>query len=291
MKQDMERSKALLELAKIKTEIDTLLVEKAEIVRNINIPIYEAKTKAEKIVKDANSEAEITISAANKILAEAEVKHKETNALLQSAKGDIEKLNVDRTKLGQEKIDLDALRFAHQNVVKQQRDANSQIEAQNRADTEILQSQLVEIKQREDSVARREIGAQEAEKSLKEQNTSLNERKSNLDALEAKLGLLEKALADEKSKVLDEKNNIIVLKRKVEEVKVSNQAILEETNMCKEELAIKKNGLNRQMEVFDNSKAENEETIKSLKEQQRLVELRIKQNDEKITTIKQLRKE
>ena len=286
----MERTNALLELTKIKEEISTLLIEKAQIVKDINVPIYEAKAKAEKIIKDAKDEAETTISAANKILTEAESKHSETVKLLHSAKGDIEKFKNDRAKLDQDKIDLDALRFQHENLIKQQRNSSSQVEAQNRADTERNQTLIIEVKQREDSVLRRENGVKTAEESIAKLNSTLEERKANLDAQEAKLELSQKALADKESALVVRETELLAIKQDLDNVRIENSKVLGDTILRKVDLTRQQNDLARQIEIFDNSKAENDEAMKSLKEQQRMVEMKTRQNQEKIDKLEELRK-
>ena len=279
------------EAVKIKDEIADLLAQKIEIVKEMNAPIVKAKAEAEKINKDAKDEAQVTISAANKILAEAQAKHTETLNLLHATKGDIEKFKSDRAKLEQEKTDLDGLRFAHENVIRQQRNSTSQIEAQNRADTERLQQGLIEVKQREDSLTRRENGLKTAENSLNELKDTLETRKSNLDALEAKLSLLEKTLAEQKDSILFREKELLVIKAETDSTAKRNQALLEEAIMRKSELVNQQKSLAREVEILDNAKAENDEMVKTLKEKERIIDLKLRQNQEKLDTIKKLRGE
>jgi hypothetical protein len=285
-----ERLIKLEELRKIKEETDALLIEKAQIVKDINVPIYKAKTEAEQITKNAREVSDATTSAANKIFDEAKIKHSEAIDLLHAAKGDIEQFKKEKAKLDQDRIDLDGLRFQHENVIKQQRNANSQIEAQNRADTDRIQAQFIEVKQREDSVSRRELGVKKTENDLKEYNSTLEARKLNLDEQELKLEALKKALASEREELLEKEDVLIAIKRETESITKKNHALLEEAKMRKDDLTRQQNDLARQIEIFDNSKVENEEAMKSLKEQQRLVEMKMRQNDEKVAKLNELRK-
>lgn len=223
------------EVTKIKDEISDLLIQKTEIVKGINEPIYKAKAEAEKIVAGAKSEAEITISAANKILAEAGQKHTQATELLHTAKSGIEELKTGQAKLAQDKVDLDGLRFAHENIVRQQRDSNSQITAQNRADAESVQQQLISIKQREDSMTRREISTKAAESRLNEVQATLEAKSAELGALTAELEALRKDLTKKEADIAEREKTL-------------------------------EGSLSRQIEIFDNSKAEVEDLQRQINE-------------------------
>lgn len=285
-----ERSAKLEELRKIKAEIDDLLVQKAEIVRTINEPIYQAKAKAEEILKSAKTEAEATISASNKILAEAQATHEFAHDSLRTAKGELEKVANEKKKLEQDKIDFDGLKFAHENTVRQHRNSLSNIETQNRQETEVLQQSLIEVKQREEAITRRENGVKTAENELSKQNTTLNERKSNLEALQAKLGLLEKTLADSKADLEFREKVLIGIREQADLTMNKNLAIQADLADRKTDLTRQQNDLARQIEILDNSKAEMEEKAKSLKEQEKLIEIKKRQNDEKLARLEELRK-
>lgn len=288
---DIERSKALEELGRIKDEISALLIEKAQIVKEINVPVYEAKAKAEKIIKEANSEAEITISAANKILAEAQQTHDFAHESLRNTKGELEKVKNETAKLDQAKVDFDGVRFAHENLVRQQRDTSSQIANQNRADAENVQQQLIEVKQREDTVGRCEISVKTSENSLNEQKATLEAKSANLEALQAKLELLEKTLAGRETDLEFNKKVLEGIKAETETIKAKNQAILDDMAERKTDLTRQQNDLARQIEIMDKLKSETEEKIKISKEEQRLTDMKLRKNQEKIDVIEQLRKE
>ena len=154
--EDMERTAALNELAKIKDEIDTLLIQKSLIVDEINIPIYKAKAEAEKIIKDAEAEAKVIVNASKRLQGEAEHKLIQANDLLHTAKGGIEELKAGEAKLAQDRVDFDAYRFSQDNMFRQQKIAVDDQSRENRQLAESVEVKLIEIKQREETVSRRE---------------------------------------------------------------------------------------------------------------------------------------
>jgi hypothetical protein len=96
-----------------------------------------------------------------------------------------------------------------------------------------------------------------------------------VDKREGDLLIRENQLADAMSQMIEEKK--------------ANQKILDDTMALKKDLTRQQNDLARQIEILDSSKIEMEEKSKALKEQVRLNELRIRQNQEKLDTLKQLR--
>ena len=284
-----ERSAKLEELRKIKEEIDTLLVEKAQIVNDINVPVLKAKAEADKIIKDAKDEADITLSASNKILKEAQDTHIEAEDMIKTAKGVIEEAKNKQAQLEQDKTDFNGIKFAHENTVKQSRNNLYSKEQQINSDNESLNQRLIEVKQREDSMARREISVKTAENSLGEQKDILDVRKSSLDAISAKLELSKKDMADRETAIYAKE--ILKIKLETEATQRSNQAILDEIKAKQVDLTRQQNDLARQIEILDNLKNENDEQLKSLKEQQRLIEMKQRQNQEKIDKLNELRKE
>jgi hypothetical protein len=289
LKQEIALQKA--ELAKIKQEIENLLAEKLQLAKDINLPVYKAKEEAEKILKDAKDEALITKSASDKILAEAQQTHEFAHGSLREAKCKLDKLESDNKKLEQDKIDFDGLKFTHENLLRNKRNEINSQEIKNREDSEILQQKLIEVKQREDSVARREKTAVERENSLLELNTTLETRKSSLDSLEAKLGLLEKSLAEQKEHILAKEGRLQVTKAEIEAIEKHNKALLEEAILRKNDLVNQQKSLAREIELLDNAKAEGDEQMKTLKEKERLIDMKLRQNEEKLATIKTLRGE
>jgi hypothetical protein len=288
---DLERTQQLEELAKIKVEIEDLLIQKAEIVKDINIPIYKAKAEAEKIIKEAKDEANATVSAANKIFEEAKEQHAKALELLHTAKGGIEELKAGQAKLAQDKIDFDGERFAHENHIRQHRNELNDQAIQNRANADNLQQSLIEVKQREDSADRCEAEMKRKESFIAEQQDAINVRNKTLDDYSIKIETQQKATEQEKAEILGKEKDLVIIKAEIEATKVVNQKILDEIIMRKADLTKQQKDLARQIEILDNSKTENDEKTKALKEQQRLIELKIRQNEEKIATLKTLRGE
>lgn len=279
------------ELAKIKQEIESLNAEKLALAKDINAPVIKARVEADKILKDSKDEALITKSAADKILSEAQQTHEYAHESLREAKIGFDKLETDKKKLEQERIDFDGEKFTHENLLRNKRNEINSQEITNRENSGLLQQKLIEVKQREDSVGRREISAKTAENSLNELNTTLERRKSSLDALEAKLGLLERRLAGEKADIVLKEQELLKIKADTEAIEKHNQALLEEAILRKNELTKQQKGLTREIELLDNAKAENDEGMKTLKEKERLIDMKLRQNEEKLATIKKLRGE
>ena len=148
MIKDQERTEKLEELRKIKAEIDDLLVEKAQIVKDINIPIYKAKSEAEAILVSAKDEADTIKSAADKILKDAQDKHAQATELLHTAKGGMEELRNNEAKLSEAKIAFDADKFAHEALLREKRNVINNQELEIRAGSENLQQSLIDVKQR-----------------------------------------------------------------------------------------------------------------------------------------------
>lgn len=286
-----EKGKLKAEVDKIKEEINSLIAQKSDIVKEINIPIYKAKAEAEKIISEANAEAEVIINAAKKLEGEAEQSKAKAIQLLHIAKGDIEKFNADKKKLADDKVDFESQKFAYENTIRNQRNETTNLRVQYEQDLEVLNGRLIDIKQREDSMARREAEVIKREGLAKDIEHINEVRQVNLDEGADKL-VAKKALLDSEIAELSEKQKILqATKEEVEIIKIENQKALDEIRNLKAALTIQQNDLDRQIQLYDNVKADADDKMKTVKEKERLIELKMRQNDEKIATLKQLRGE
>ena len=289
MSVDLERTQKLEEIAKIKAEIDDLIIQKAQIVSEINVPIYKARAEAEKIIKEANLESEIIIGTAKRLESEATQNNVRTEELLRNAKGDIEKLANDKKALGQERLDFQGERVAHENLTRQHRNTVFDQTNQNRMDSERVQQQLIETKQREDATIRKEAILKAKEDDLKMFQETVDARSKTLDEYAAKIEAQQTTAEQTKLDNAAKEQELLSLQDSIVTEKSLNQKILDEIKAHQADLTRQQNDLARQIEISDNSKAEVEEKTKAMKEQCRLNDLKIRQNEERIATLKQLR--
>ena len=279
----------------LKQQIRELQKQKADVVRDINVPIYAAKKEAEAIIANAKKEAqEIVAEATEKKTAgdEAIAKSKQELKVLQdAAQRRSDKALEARKTLDKEKVDFNAAKYAFEANLKQQKmDADRAM-----SEAVKLQGQLnilrVNLDSRQSIIQKRE---EDYLANLAKLEQAKNEVKGKIDILATR----EKSLADEKIEIVAIKvqNDQVLADTVAERNKISkdaawNQKNLDEIKSIQLDI-IKKNEENsKKLKLLDISKAEQSEKEKSLNEKERLQKILIRQVEEKITTLNRLRAE
>jgi len=280
-------------LSKLRKEIDELDILKSQIVRDINIPMADARAKAEAIITEAQNKAQAIIDSAKKIKTEANdyaVKTRnEATEFLHIAKGAIQESNDASVKLNQERMDFDSYKIATESGIQQKKtEANE------------LLSQAIALKKEVDeaninfATRKATLDRQEADVLAKQTDNEANEGlyKQKLDKLLKDLAELDK----EKTGLEAYKAGIQVM---LDDINTKTETVKREKEANKklaEELAIKEknneersNSIKQQFAALEKMNKQIDEKQLTINANQRLLDIRTKEVEAKIKTLQELR--
>lgn len=279
----------------LKQQIQELQKQKAEVVKDINRPIYEAKEKADKIIADAKAKAqEIEADANNKKAVGEEVtakKKRELDVLTGAAQRRNDEALALKAQIERDKADFNAYKYALETNLAQQKSAADKMLAEATELRRHLDGWEQNIKTRESVIIRRESDYQSALVTLEQKKL---EAQAKIDELATK----EKSLADTKIEIsaLKASNDQVLAGASAERSRIKgdiskNLEILTEIKAAQEDISRKNKENTEQLKALDELKADIAEEKKSLNEKERLQKVLARQIDEKIATLNKLREE
>lgn len=291
---DQEVSTKLAELDQIKFEIASLTAEKSRIVRDINIPFYEAKAKADKVLADAQTQADAIVQAAAKVKEDANNYRAQSNYIIQNelvvAKEATKRIEAERFKFENEKLDFEGYKIATENLLKIKK---SELTAQ-----EVIAERSV-------------LAANEASTAAGTLQATLGRKEADLNTLEEQLKALQGVLAEQKrdqehrQKELDgllaevDKSKDAIhadlvlaekLKRDIDRQMEANKKVSADLQLKKAEQDNQKSMINSQCLVLERQGKDIEERNKALDEKAQLIAVRDREVTEKIKTLQEIRK-
>lgn len=276
-------------------ELADLQNKKAEVIKEIDAPIYWAKKEAEKIIADAKNQAQaITEEAAAKKAADEEdigKKKQELKVLLDAAQRRNDDVLGARKALDKEKVDFDAAKYALETNLKQQK----MDEDRTMSEAIKLQGELNTLRVNLDS---RQSIIQKKEEDYQLNIVKLGQAKAEAQVKIDELATREKSQADDKIEIaaIKARNDqilagIVAERNKINEDIIKNQNVLNETKTALDSIVKKNEENTRLLKLLDKTNAELTEREKSLNEKERLQKILSRQIDEKISTLNLLRED
>ena len=276
-------------------ELADLQNKKAEVIKEIDAPIYWAKKEAEKIIADAKNQAQaITEEAAAKKAADEEdigKKKQELKVLLDAAQRRNDDVLGARKALDKEKVDFDAAKYALETNLKQQK----MDEDRTMSEAIKLQGELNTLRVNLDS---RQSIIQKKEEDYQLNIVKLGQAKAEAQVKIDELATREKSQADDKIEIaaIKAQNDqilagIVAERNKINEDIIKNQNVLNETTTALDSIVKKNEENTRLLKLLDKTNAELTEREKSLNEKERLQKILSRQIDEKISTLNLLRED
>lgn len=279
---------------KLQKEIEELTERKTQIVKEINVPLLEANSKAKAIIKEANATAENIIAKAKKIRSDADVYSVETKDsatdMLHSSKSAVEEIEAAQCKLTDEKTDFESYKIAFENKAKNQKIESNEIMSKALTLKKEVDDLSINLNVRQATLDRLEkdvnaskSATEESQNILKAGQTELSEDiaqlKKDREKVEAQKLINQKLFDDSNSKFESTKR-----------MELGNKEILEELAVEKSDLAESKNKLNKQFELLEKTNKDIEDKQLTLNDNKRLVEMKSRELDSKIATLNELRK-
>lgn len=280
-------------LGKLKKEIDELDILKSQIVRDINVPMAEARAKAEAIITEAQNKAQAILDSAKKIKVEANdyaVKTKnEATEFLQMSKRSMQESDDALAKLNQERMDFDSYKIATESGIQQKKtEANE------------LLSQAIALKKEVDeaninfATRKATLDRQEADVLAKQTDNKANEGlyKQKLDKLLKDLAELDKektGLESYKAEIQVMLDDINIKTEVVKREKEANKKLAEELAIKEKDNQDRTNSLNQQFKVLEDMNKQINEKQLTIDANQKLLDIRTREVEAKIKTLQELR--
>ena len=282
-------------IGKLKKEIDELDALKSKVVNEINVPLLEAKKKADEIIESANTRAGEIVVKAKKIKSDADVYSEKTKGdatdMLHMAKTAIEELEIERRKFIDDKTDFEGYKIASENRIKNQKtEANDTM------------SRALNLKKETDelniNLTTRQATLDRLEKDTNSSKSILNESHNVLKSaqvkLESDIARLEKDREEVETqrmtnqKLFDDSNSKFESAKRME---LDNKKTADKLAVEENKLKEGKNSLNKQFELLDKTSKDLDDRQLTIDANNRLLGLKQKEIDSKIATLNQLRKE
>lgn len=283
----------VVELEKLKAEIADLNVLKAQVVRDINIPLLEAKAQAEKIIFDANVEAKNIIDSSNEakiIIDEYVVKRqKEISELLRIVENDKNELKEAQAQLSRDKDMFENLKSSHAVDIKNKQEILARVEKEVSGRQGCLDSQ-------EHTIRTRELQLKETKEKIDKDFEELAKNKGLFELDRVKLD--ESMVAHNKDKEAVEFQKIVNANALVE-IKTAQNKISDDTENNKKDLIYiveqnsaiskQKEMINAQFDLIEKNQKELEEKTIALNEREQLIAIKDKDVTDKIKILNELR--
>lgn len=277
----------------LQQEIARLNEEKARVIREINIPILEAKMKVGNIENEAKETAKSIVEAARKIRAEADAYATKTRYdvtdLLHIAKKGMQEADDMTAKAEQARLEFESYRLATENNIQQNKVAANNVMSEAIAlkkETDDLNTNMAArsatLDRKEADLVARELSCNTLKESVTKQNTELQERLGNFNKQDAELKI---ALA-ENQKILDDINT------KTEYVKREKEAIrklaadVNKQKIINEEQTII---IKAKFDQIDITQKELDEKIKAFADKEELLAIKSKDVEDRIQVLTELR--
>jgi DNA repair exonuclease SbcCD ATPase subunit len=283
----------LAEIEKIREQIDELNVEKARIVRDINIPFFEAKEKAEKIIKEAEAKSESILKAATQIKADADAYsvrvRAEATDFLHIAKGAVKEIQTAKEKLANEKDDFEGYRLASENAIKikiteavglMHRSVNLKKEADDA---------MVNVSSKQATLSRKESDLQAVEASLNAMAQTAKEIAGSQEKRGQEIASLLKDLNSRESDLAHSLLRFEDLKKEIDRQTENNKNRAAELDTQKTEQEKQKGIITSQFNLLEKSNKDLEEANRALDEKDQLVTIRSREVDQKMKNLNELR--
>lgn len=293
IEQDVQEKLALIET--LKEQIKDLYKEKAEVVEEINKPVYKAKAEAEKIIADANAKAEEIYKRAEELKIEVAdyviLKQQEADEILRLAKVAREEARVAQETLDKRIVDFNASKYAYETNLRQRQMEADKIMGQ----AVKLQDDLKALKLKLDN---RESAANRRDQDSAASTDNLNKLKESTEKQIEEFKTHETAIINVKAEIMAIKAQNEDILRKIqakgeqikEDIK-ANEKVLEEDRSTKTSVDMTKAETDKELNRIAEERAKLTEQMKTVHERERLQKLLARQIDEKIRVLNKLRAE
>lgn len=275
-------------------EIAELNAEKARVIRDINLPMIEARERADAVIKEAEERGKHIGEIARKIRVDADAyavrTRYEATDMLNMAKKGIQEADDMASKIEQQRVDFESYKLSAESNLQQKKLEATSLMAQAVA----LQKELDE----------RQIGLGTKQATLERQETDIASREVHLATLEKKLNSWEADLiskieafnkidAELKNKIAEDKKMQEDISVKVESVKRDKEAIRKLSNEINNQKTINDEQIDiikAKFAQIETTQTALEEKGKALEDKEELLEIRSKDIEDRIKVLAELRK-
>ena len=285
----------LTTIKNLKVEVQGLLTKKAEIVNDINKPIYEAKEKADKLLSEAETKSKELIGSANAYKErEIDAINKQSESArdaVVAAERRIAEAKTAKDTLDKSIVDFNASKFASEsNTKSQKREADEALGKAIKLQAD-LSTFKITLDTRESTLNKKgdevKLTIDKLEKSAIASQTKIDE-----------LRIQEKSTIDQKTELLCIKEDNKEILNKAQKEREDGIKDKKENEVLLEKIKKEKEGLEKERKdnanILNSIAGEREDLVekeKSLREKERLNKLLERQVNEKIATLKKLREE
>lgn len=278
---------------KLKQEISELQIMKAQVVRDINIPLLEADKKAKAIIAEAKETAKSIIEEAGKLRSEAldfaEKTKQGAEDILRIVKSSKQETDIEKAQLEKDKATFKSDKLVQENKVKEENLVIEKLMAEAtklKEETDILQ---VNVIKKEDELNNKEISLRDIKEGLEVIQDTLNKDRTRILRLSA---LTKKEEEEVEKQRLDNKEEKVKIEAGANEVRDGieiNKKLSEELDSLQKNLNEKSETLTKQFVILEQTNKDIEEKKKSLEAQGQLIALRNKEVLDNIRVLQELR--